>query len=64
MTEINEKEIVTYAINEHWYNDIKNRVPHGEPFFYEMEGWHMGFVEVDIYDEELFETVSKELGYV
>ena len=57
-------EITTYAINEKWYNEIKDIVPHGEPFFYEEEGWSLKFVEVDIYDETLFIETSKKLGWM
>ena len=55
---------VTYGISERWYNDIKDVIPHGEPFPYEMEGWYIKFVEVDIYDEEKFIELSKQLGYM
>lgn len=54
----------SYAIPEYWYNDIKDIVPHGEPYFYEGGGIvNKIWVEVDV-DEETFIKVSKERGWM
>lgn len=51
------------AINIQWYNEIKDRVPHGEPYIYKDEHWGMEFVEVDV-QEDIFLEVSRELGWI
>ena len=55
--------MTTYTINEKWYNEIKDRVPHGEPHFFTEEGWQLMFVEVDV-QEDIFLEVSAKLGWI
>ena len=62
--DIKELKIMTsYAIPLEWYNEIKDRVPHGEPYFYEDKAFGRTGVEVDV-DEDIFNQVSKELGWM
>ena len=56
--------MTTYTIREAWFNEIKNEVPHANPFIYKEEGWHGNMVEVDILDEGLFIAVSTEKGWM
>ena len=51
------------TFNIQWYNEIKDRVPHGEPYVYWDEVWQNYFVEVDV-QEDIFVKVSKELGWM
>ena len=46
-----------------WYNEMKDRVPHGEPYVYWDESWQDYYVEVDM-QEDIFVEVSKELGWM
>jgi hypothetical protein len=55
--------MATYTINIHWYEEIKNRVPHGAPYIYTEPGWAMDFVEVEV-QEDIFLEVSKKLGWM
>lgn len=55
--------MATYIINIQWYNEIKDRVPHGEPYIYKEEGWHLEHVEVDV-QEDIFLDVSRKLGWI
>ena len=55
--------MTTYTINIHWYNEIKDRVPHGEPHIYREEGWQMDYTEVDV-QEDIFIEVSRKLGWM
>ena len=56
--------MVNYTINEKWFNEIKDIVPHANPYVHTEEGWHENFVEVDILNEDLFISVSKKLGWM
>ena len=56
--------MATYTINEKWFNEIKNEVPHTNPYIYTEEGWGQNFVEVDILNEDLFISISKKLGWM
>lgn len=55
--------MTTYTFNEQWYNEIKDRVPHGEPYFFKEAGWQLNYVEVDV-QEDIFIKVSTELGWM
>ena len=55
--------MTTYTINIHWYDEIKDRVPHGEPYIYREEGWQMDYAEVDV-QEDIFIEVSRKLGWM
>jgi hypothetical protein len=55
--------MINVAISEKWFNEIKNEVPHGEPFRYTCSIYNHPAVEVDV-DEEAFEKVSKEKGWM
>lgn len=59
-----KKIMATYTITEQWFNEIKNEVPHANPFTYKEEGWHDNKVELDILDEDLFIAVSTEKGWM
>ena len=55
----------SYAMNKKWYEEIKDRVTTENPYFY-TETWGSDtreMVEVDVNEEE-FEAVSKELGWI
>lgn len=55
----------SYAMNKKWYEEIKNKVTTENPYFY-TETWgseEREMVEVDVNEEE-FEAVSKELGWI
>lgn len=49
------------AIRVEWFEEIKASVPHADPYFYTEQG--INYVEVDV-DEQLFEAVSKEMGWM
>ena len=52
------------AINVKWYNEIKNRVKTANPWFYKNDyGFRTFMVEVDVEEEE-FNRVSTELGWM
>ena len=54
--------ITSVAINKDWYNEIKELVNTADAYFYkDWDGREM--VEVDV-DEEEFNRVSKELGWI
>jgi hypothetical protein len=55
--------MTTYTINIQWYNEIKDRVPHGEPYIYREEDWQMDYAEVDV-QEDIFIEVSRKLGWM
>ena len=55
--------LASNALSAKWYNEIKDRVPHGEPFYYVDPFFKHLAVEVDI-NEELFNKVSTELGWM
>ena len=55
--------MATYTINEQWFNQIKDIVPHANPYVYTEKGWYSNFVEVEILNEDLFISVSKKLGW-
>ena len=55
--------MISVAISERWFNEIKDRVPHGEPFHYTCSLYNQPAVEVDV-DEEAFNRVSKEKGWM
>jgi hypothetical protein len=50
------------AIPTEWYNEIKDLVKMENAYFYDDKVWGKG-VEVDV-DEEEFNRVSKELGWM
>ena len=50
------------TINQNWYNEIKDRVPTANPYFY-TDPVCGKMVEVDV-DEPIFERVSCELGWM
>ena len=55
----------SYAMNKKWYEEIKDKVTTENPYFY-TETWgseEREMVEVDVNEEE-FEAVSKELGWI
>ena len=52
-----------YAISTAWYNDIKDLGITADPHFV-TEGAFAGQVEVEILDEDLFQQVSKEMGWM
>ena len=54
--------MTSVAINTEWYNEIKGLVKMENEYFYDSEIWGKG-VEVDV-DEEEFNKVSKELGWM
>ena len=53
--------MISVAIRVEWFNEIKASVPHADPYFYTECG--INYVEVDV-DEQLFEAVSKEMGWM
>ena len=54
-----------YTINRQWFEEIKNRVPHSNVYIYSqtLGSSEIEFVEAD-FDDELFNTVSTELGWM
>ena len=56
--------MATYTINEKWFNEIKNEVPHANPVVFTEEGWHENFVQVEIRNEYFFISLSKKLGWM
>lgn len=56
--------MATYTINEKWFNEIKDEVPHRNPHIYKEEGWHENFVEVEILNVDFFISLSKKLGWM
>ena len=54
-----------YTINKQWFEEIKNRVPHGNVYIYSqtLGSSEIEFVEAD-FDDELFIAVSTELGWM
>lgn len=54
--------LASHAFSAKWYNEIKDRVPHGEPFYY-VNHFKRLAVEVDV-NEEIFRKVSTELGWM
>ena len=53
----------SHAFSAKWYNEIKDRVPHGEPFYYVDKFYNHLAVEVDV-NGEIFREVSTELGWM
>ena len=55
----------SYTINKKWYEEIKDKVTTANPYFYTEEygSTSREMVEVDVNEEE-FEAVSKELGWI
>lgn len=53
--------MISVTIRAEWFNEIKASVPHADPYFYTERG--TDYVEVDV-DEQLFEAVSKEMGWM
>lgn len=51
------------GIDLNWYNALKEVVKMGEPYIYD-GGWSVLQVEVDVYEVEKFETISRELGFM
>ena len=57
--------MTTVAINATWYNEIKNLVPCANPYFYASRIFaNTVEVEVDIENIDLFNEVSKRLGWM
>ena len=54
--------MTSVAITKNWYNQIKGLVKMENEYFYNSEVWGEE-VEVDV-DEEEFNRVSKELGWM
>lgn len=54
-----------YTINRQWFEEIKNRVPHSNVYIYSQTfgSSEIEFVEAD-FDDELFNAVSTELGWM
>ena len=54
-----------YTINRQWFEEIKNRVPHNNVYIYSqaLGSSEIEFVEAD-FDDELFNAVSTELGWM
>ena len=57
-----EKTMTCVAITKRWYDEIKGLVKMKNEYFYVDEMWGEE-VEVDV-DEEEFNRVSKELGWI
>lgn len=55
--------MTNYAITLAHYNEIKDRVPHGEPYHYKDEFYGTPCVEVDV-NEDIFIEVSTKLGWM
>lgn len=55
--------MVNYAITLAHYNEIKDRVPHGEPEHYLDPVFKIPCVEVDV-NEDIFIEVSTKLGWM
>ena len=54
--------MTSVAINKEWYNEIRELVNTADAYFY--KGWDgREMVEVDVEEEE-FNRVSKELGWI
>ena len=51
------------GIDLNWYNALKEVVKMGEPYMYD-NGRSVLQVEVDVYEVEKFEAISKELGFM
>lgn len=52
-----------YAMRRSHYEEIKDFVPHGEPYIYMDNFYNVEFVEVDA-DEQLFIFISKLMGWL
>ena len=57
------ENMANHAINVQWYNDIKDKVPHGDPYYYVHECYKDLCVEVDV-NECFFNIVSAQLGWL
>lgn len=55
--------LTSHSLSAKWYNEIKDRVPHGIPFYYIDTVYNRLAVEVDM-NEQLFNAVSAELGWM
>lgn len=55
--------MTSVAINKVWYNEIKELVKTTDAYFYNRSWDGREMVEVDV-DEEEFNRVSKELGWI
>ena len=53
--------MISVTIREEWFYEIKASVPHADPYFYTENG--INYVEVDV-DEQLFEAISKDMGWM
>jgi t-SNARE complex subunit (syntaxin) len=57
------KKIMIYVmISKNWFNDIKDKVKYSDPYYF-IEKPFGEQVEVQV-EEQAFETVSKELGWI
>ena len=54
---------ISVAISETWYNEIKDLITVENPYFYISNVYNKPWVECDVNEEE-FEKVSKELGWI
>ena len=54
------------TINKKWFEEVVlgHGLVFGEVFEYEEEGWSDTIVEVDIADEEKFNEISRECGWM
>lgn len=57
------ENMASHAISAKWYNEIKDKVPHGEPYYYISPCYKKLAVEVDV-NEDFFKVVSTALGWL
>jgi hypothetical protein len=57
------ENMASHAIPAQWYNEIKNKVPHGDPYYYISPCYNKLAVEVDV-NEHFFNIVSTQLGWL
>lgn len=54
--------MISVMISKNWFNDIKDKVKYSDPYYF-IEKPFGEQVEVQV-EEQAFETVSKELGWI
>lgn len=57
------ENMASHAISAKWYNEIKDKVPHGEPYYYISPCYKKLAVEVDV-NEDFFNIISTQLGWL
>lgn len=57
------ENMASHAVPAQWYNEIKDKVPHGEPYYYISPCYKKLAVEVDV-NEHFFNIVSTKLGWL